>query len=272
MCLDDPLYPESLRQIPAPPPLLFVLGSVPLSHPQAAAVVGTRSPSGMGSESCGHLVREWARQGVRIVSGLARGIDEIAHQSTLECEGETVAVLGCGLDHLVRSSRISLARAIAAKGAIVTEFPFEECITKGNFPRRNRIISGLSQAVVVAEAGEKSGALITARYALEQGRDVLACPGPVGWDTFAGCHRLLREGAALCARAQDLHDQMGWASTIPKRRPDTFLDLLSGPGATPEEIAVKMNQNVHDIQLRLVLGEIAGDVVRSDGGRWRAHG
>jgi len=272
LCLDDPLYPEALRHIPQPPAILYVMGSSSLLHPRSVAVVGTRNPTGIGSEACGSLVRDWARSGVRIVSGLARGIDEIAHKAALEAGGETVAVLGCGLDQLDHASRRNLARDIAARGAVVSEFPFGDPVHKGNFPRRNRIIAGLSQAVVVAEAGDKSGALITARYALEQNRDVLACPGPVGWETFAGCHRLLREGAALCARSQDLFEQLAWEAPTARSAATGLLNLLSDTGDTTEEIAAKMGQSVRDMQVQLVLRELAGEVVRAEGGRWRLRG
>jgi predicted Rossmann fold nucleotide-binding protein DprA/Smf involved in DNA uptake len=159
---------------------------------------------------------------------LARGIDEIAHRTCLEQGAPTIAVLGCGLDQIEQSARRHLARMVAEHGAVVSEFPFGGPVVKGNFPRRNRIISGLSQAVVVVEAGETSGALITARNGLEQGREVLTCPGPVGWTTFEGNHRLLREGAALCARPQDLLDQLGWHTTSPDAASDGFLDWLAG--------------------------------------------
>jgi len=269
LCLDDPLYPSALRHIPQPPPVLWVTGTAPLEQSRAVAVVGTRAPSGLGSESCALLVGEWVRAGVCIVSGLARGIDEIAHQTCLAQDSDTIAVLGCGLDQIEQSSRRRLARRISEHGSVVTEFPFGGPVVKGNFPRRNRIIAGLAQAVVILEAGETSGALITARYGLEQGREVLACPGPVGWTSFEGNHRLLREGAALCARSTDLFQQLGWAVSHPDAAPDGFLDFLSGPGATPEEIAAKMGHTVQDIALQLVRREISGEVVRCGNGRWR---
>ncbi len=269
LCLHDPLYPSALRHIPLAPPVLWVTGTTPLEQTHAVAVVGTRAPSGLGSESCSLLVGQWARAGLCIVSGLARGIDEIAHRTCLEQGAPTIAVLGCGLDQIEQSARRNLARVVAEHGVVVSEFPFGGPVVKGNFPRRNRIISGLSQAVVVIEAGETSGALITARNGLEQGREVLACPGPVGWSTFEGNHRLLREGAALCARPQDLLDQLGWRTTSPDAASDGFLDLLAGPGATPEEIAAKMGQRVQDIAMQLVLREVSGDVVRGVDGRWR---
>lgn len=269
LCLDDPLYPSALRNIPLAPPVLWVTGTIPLEQSRAVAVVGTRAPSGLGSETCSLLVREWAQTGVCVVSGLARGIDEIAHRTCLDQGAPTIAVLGCGLDQIEQSGRRHLARRVSQAGAVVSEFPFGGPVVKGNFPRRNRIISGLSQAVVVVEAGETSGALITARNGLEQGREVLACPGPVGWNTFEGNHRLLREGAAVCARSQDLLDQLGWHTSRHPPTPDGFLDFLAGPGATPEEIAAKMGQRVQDITMQLVLREVAGDVVRGVDGRWR---
>lgn len=271
---DDPGYPSMLRTIHAPPLVLYVQGCVPLGHPRAVGVVGTRNPTPIGSEACTHLASAWVRDGIRIVSGLARGIDGVAHRTALEACGETVAVLGCGLDQLDSPSRKGLARDITHHGALVTEFPFGDPVSKGNFPRRNRIIAGLSQAVVVAEAGEKSGALITARFALEQGREVLACPGPPGWDSFAGCHRLLRQGAALCARPQDLHDALGWAPPRPKDEcvGDALLNLLTGHGATLEEIAIATGRSIPEIQHRIVLLEVSGAVIRGAGGRWRRHG
>lgn len=274
-CLDDPQYPSALRHIHAPPPVLFVLGCVPLDHPLAVGVVGTRAPSTLGGEACGMLARAWARAGVRIVSGLARGIDEIAHRAALEVAGETVAVLGCGLDQVDSPPRRALARDISCRGAILSEFPFGEQVHKGNFPRRNRIISGLSKAVVVAEAGERSGALITARYALEQGRDVLACPGVAGWESFSGCHRLLRQGATLCARPEDLHEALGWdpiAKPSTEASADSLLNLLSGQGATIEEIAIGTGSSIAEVQHRIVLRELSGEVVRCPGGRWRRSG
>lgn len=272
VALDDPQYPAFLRTIHASPPVLYVLGTVPLEHPRAVGVVGTRSPSGAGGDACGELVRSWARSGVRIVSGLARGIDEIAHRAALEASGETVAVLGCGLDQVDSPSRRALARDISCHGALVSEFPFGDPVYKGNFPRRNRIISGLSSAVVVAEAGDRSGALITARYALEQGREVLACPGLAGWSSFLGCHRLLRQGAALCAQSDDLFEALGW-ECAPSRAPDdALLNLLASPGATIEEIAIKTGRSIRDIQHQIVLRELSGEVVQTVGGRWRRRG
>lgn len=272
---DDPGYPAYLRAIHAPPPVLYVLGCVPLDHPRAVGVVGTRNPTTLGGEACAMLSCAWVRDGVRIVSGLARGIDEIAHRAALETTGETLAVLGCGLDQMDSPSRRGLARDISCHGALVSEFPFGDPVGKGNFPRRNRIIAGLSRAVVVAEAGEKSGALITARFALEQGREVLACPGPAGWESFAGCHRLLRQGAALCARPEDLHEALGWEAPLrvqDEGTGDALLNLLTGHGATLEEIAIGTGRSIPEIQHRIVLLEMTGAVVRSVGGRWRRHG
>jgi len=272
---DDPGYPSILRNIHAPPLVLYVQGCVPLAAARAVGVVGTRNPTTPGGEACAFLSGAWVRDGIRIVSGLARGIDGIAHRTALEAGGETVAVLGCGLDQLDSPSRRGLARDIVGRGALVSEFPFGDPVSKGNFPRRNRIIAGLSPAVVVAEAGEKSGALITARFALEQGRDVLACPGPAGWESFAGCHRLLRQGAALCARPEDLHEALGWPPPAQRGGEgggDALLNLLTGHGATLEEIAIATGCSIPEIQHRIVLLEVSGAVVRGVAGRWRRLG
>ncbi|MCB9495499.1 MAG: DNA-protecting protein DprA [Fibrobacteria bacterium] len=270
VCLGDPDYPALLAQIPSPPPVLWILGNLPLESDRAVAVVGTRLPTTTGLQACRELVHAWSANGIRIVSGMARGIDQAAHRATLEHHGETIAVLGSPLAPLARLPRGDLLREILRKGAILSEFPLGEPIHKGNFPRRNRIISGLSQAVVVLEAGEKSGALITAQYALDQGREVLACPGPPGWPSFAGCHRLLRQGATLCASAHDLTTAMNWTSPLRAAlEPENgFLHLLTGPGATVEEIAAKMGTAIPDIQLELVMKELEGRVWRDSSGRW----
>lgn len=270
--MDDPLYPQAMRRLHAPPPVLHVLGKGALEAPRAVGVVGTRAPTATGGEACGVLVRDWAREGIRVVSGMARGIDEIAHRGALEAGGETVAVLGCGLDQIGSGARLALARDISCHGVVVSEFAYGGAVLKGNFPRRNRLIAALSGAVVVAEAGERSGALVTARHALEQGLDVLACPGPAGWESFAGCHRLLREGATLCARADDLFAATGWSAGPRRIDFDPLLHLLSGRGATIEEIAISTGRSIPEIEHRLVVLELSGDVVRGDGARWRRRG
>lgn len=281
VCWDDPDYPAPLRNIPSPPPVLFAQGTLALTHPRSVAVVGTRGPTPPGEEAARHLCGHWARAGLRIVSGLARGIDEIAHHAALEAGGDTIAVLGCPLDGLGTSGRGRLAQQIAAAGVVVTEHPFDSPVVPGNFVRRNRLISGLAQAVVVVEAPRRSGALITARNALEQNRELLACPGPYGAPGFEGCHALLREGAGLCAGPDDLLAAMGWKAR-PRHVDDPsdspvvrFLRhqqaKVGHPDATIEEIALETQTPMAQLQGELVLLELAGRLERLGGNRFRVR-
>ena len=271
IALNDPEYPEALRRIPSPPPVLFVQGILKLSHPRCTAVVGTRHPSELGLETCHRLCSSWAGQGIRIVSGLAMGIDEQAHRSSLAGQGQTVAVLGCPLDGMGTAGRGQLAQEISAQGLLVTEHPFGGPVVPPNFARRNRIISGLSQAVVVVEAPRSSGALITARHALEQDRDLLACPGPVGVDSWEGCFHLLRQGARLCAAAEDLMEAMGWHSAKAMElgsNPSPVVKLLRRGDSTAEEISMRLAIPISSLQGELVLLELSGMVRRAAGGRF----
>jgi DNA processing protein len=279
VCLGDPDYPAPLRDIPSPPPVLFAQGNLALTHPRSVAVVGTRNPTSTGVAAAHHLCRDWAGNGIRIVSGLARGIDEIAHRTALESGGETLAVLACPLDGLGTNGRGRLAQQIAAAGVIVTEHPFDAPVVPGNFVRRNRLISGLAQAVVVVEAPRGSGALITARNALEQNRELLACPGPYGEPTFEGCHALLRDGAGLCAAPDDLVAAMGW-SPFPRHADNPsdppvvrFLRhrqaKIGRHDATIEEIALETHTPMAQLQGELVLLELSGRVERLGANRFR---
>jgi DNA processing protein len=279
ICLGDPDYPAPLRNIPSPPPVLFAQGTLALTHPRSVAVVGTRNPTSSGVAATRHLCRHWVGDGIRIVSGLARGIDENAHRTALESGGETIAVLACPLDGLGTNGRGRLAQQIAAAGVIVTEHPFDAPVVPGNFVRRNRLISGLAQAVVVIEAPKGSGALITARNALEQNRELLACPGPYGEPTFEGCHALLREGAGLCATPDDLLAAMGWKSF--PRQADNPSDppvvrflrhhqaKIGRHDATIEEIALETQTPMSQLQGELVLLELSGRVERLGANRFR---
>lgn len=272
ICWDDPDYPPPLRQIPSPPPVLFAQGVLGLPHARAVAVVGTRNPTTLGESTTRQLCQDWARNGIRIVSGLARGIDETAHRTALEQGGETVAVLGCPLDGLGTSGRGRLSQQIAAAGTILTEHPFDAPVKPGNFVRRNRIISGLSQAVVVVEAPEGSGALITARNALEQNRELLACPGPANAPSFAGCFSLLRQGAGLCAHPDDLWSTMGWKARPPREDDPSespVVKLLRRHDATLEELVLETQTPIALLQGELVLLELSGRIARMGGPRFR---
>ncbi|WP_062060153.1 DNA-processing protein DprA [Cellvibrio sp. OA-2007] len=206
---DDPLYPRLLREIPRPPPLLFVRGEPAcLSLPQLA-IVGSRNPSGGGSENAERFAHYLAERGFAITSGLALGIDAAAHRGALRAGGKTIAVMGTGIDLIYPSRHRPLAQEIIASGgALVSEFPLGTSSQASNFPQRNRIISGLSGGTLVVEAAVQSGSLITASYALQHDREVFAIPGSIHNPLARGCHQLIRQGATLVETAQDIVDQL----------------------------------------------------------------
>lgn len=201
---DQAAFPELLRPIYAAPGALFVEGRLETEPRPALAIVGTRHPSEYGRRMARELAGALAAQGFTIVSGLALGIDGEAHIGALETGGRTVAVLGCGLGVQYPSDHQELRAKIASQGAVISEFPWEATPYPANFPRRNRIISGLAAATVVIEAAHRSGALLTAKLAAEQGREVMALPGPVHTGRSAGCHQLIKEGAHLVENAEDV--------------------------------------------------------------------
>ncbi|MCP9471394.1 MAG: DNA-processing protein DprA [Nitrospira sp.] len=207
--LFDPTYPARLRAIPDPPPLLYVSGRWPVSADVAVAIVGGRRATSSGQVVTERIARELAERGVTVVSGLARGIDAAAHRGALAGKGRTIAVLGCGVDRTYPSEHRALRRGIEeAGGAVMSELPIGASPLNHHFPRRNRIISGLSLGVLVSEAAKGSGSLITARLALEQGRDVFAVPGPVTTDACRGSNGLIKEGAKLVEDARDVLEEI----------------------------------------------------------------
>jgi len=206
--LADEHYPAWLRAIPDPPPVLYCDGSLEPGDRQAVAIVGSRQATPYGLRVTDALARELSRLGFTIVSGFARGIDAAAHRAALASGGRTVAVLGCGLDVDYPSGHASLRTEIAGSGAVLTEFTPGTAPFATNFPRRNRIISGLALGVVVVEAAEDSGSLITARLALEQGREVFAVPGPIDAPTSRGPHGLLKQGAKLVETVNDIVEEL----------------------------------------------------------------
>jgi len=206
--LPDREYPELLRQTATPPPVLFLRGRRDGLAGPAVAVVGSRHPTHYGASVARSLARELAAAGITVVSGLARGIDAEAHRSALEAGGRTVAVLGCGVDRCYPPEHEYLCREIESAGAVVSELPWGAPPVAANFPRRNRIIAGMSLATVVVEAGEKSGALITANQALEENRLVGAVPGSVFSPLSEGTHKLLKDGAILVRSARDVIEEL----------------------------------------------------------------
>ncbi|PTY37672.1 DNA protecting protein DprA [Saccharospirillum sp. MSK14-1] len=202
--LQDARYPSLLLEIPDPPLLLWVKGDAELLRQQQVGMVGSRNATLAAQRHARQLGRELSLGGLVITSGGAAGIDGCAHQGALDGSGQTIAVLGCGVDVVYPKSHRSLFEQISAAGALVSEHPLGTQPKPGHFPRRNRIISGLSDALVVVEAAQRSGSLITAEHALEQGREVFALPGDIGNPNAAGCHRLIQDGAGLLASADDL--------------------------------------------------------------------
>jgi DNA processing protein len=203
-----PEYPPLLSNIPDPPAILYLKGRLTADDQRAVAVVGSRHPSAYGLTVCKKLCVELAWQGWAVVSGMARGIDSAAHLGALEGGGRTLAVLGTGLDVVYPTENRKLYERIATSGAVLSELPLGTPPDPGNFPVRNRLISGLALGVVVVEATAKSGSLITAGMALEQGRQVFAVPGPLDREGVAGPHRLIKEGAKLVERAVDITEEL----------------------------------------------------------------
>ncbi len=204
----DAAYPRRLAMIPNPPPLLYVRGTLPSSDDHAIAIVGSRKATSSGFSVTHDISQCLATMGFTIVSGLARGIDAAAHQGALAAKARTVAVLGCGVDRTYPPEHIALRRAIEVNGAVVSEFPLGAPPLPHHFPLRNRIVSGLSLGVIVAEAGQKSGALITARFALEQNREVFAIPGSIKHGKHQGAHGLIKQGAKLVEAAGDVIEEL----------------------------------------------------------------
>jgi len=215
VCHTDPAYPENLLQIFDPPPVVFVRGSFKSTDKLAVAVVGSRKPSPYGLTVAEKLAKDLAAVGITVVSGMARGIDTAGHKGALAGEGRTIAVLGCGPDVVYPRENYRLMEKIIENGAVVSEFPPGTSPEPWHFPVRNRIISGLSQGTVVVEAAEKSGALITADFALEQGRDVMAVPGNVVNPLTRGPHRLIKQGARLVEGTGDIIDELGLEKIFP---------------------------------------------------------
>ncbi len=227
ICELDPQYPPSLKELADRPPVLYVKGIWPSPLGFSLGIVGTRQLTPYGQCVAERFTIDLVHKGVQTVSGLASGIDTIVHQMTLREQGYTVAVLGHGFKYQFPRQNSALFGIIAEKGTLITEFPFEAIPDARHFPRRNRIISGLSRGVLVVEAGEKSGARITARYAAEQGRDVFVTPGSIYSPQSRGCHTLIKEGATLVESAEDILAAYGYKNQEPTRTLDVTSESQS---------------------------------------------
>lgn len=274
----DAQFPEVLKVIPDPPLLLFYRGNLQiLSHP-SVAIVGARRATQQGKSTALLFAHDLARRGFVIASGLAYGIDAAAHTGALEAGGDTIAVLGSGLNNIYPKNHLSLARSIVRHGGLIlSEYPLSQAPLPYQFPERNRIISGLCNGVVVVEAGLKSGSLITARLALEQGRDVFAVPGPVTSMVSQGCHRLIRDGAELITSVDQVVETLGLPEAngpMPDLKPETqsetkvvlrseqqyLLSLIQGYRVTLDELIVLTNWSSAKLSQELVQMELAGIV------------
>jgi len=231
LSLDDARYPTLLRHVPGPPPLLFVCGDPDCLRTPQLAIVGSRNPTPLGRETAHHFAAHLAGAGMTVTSGLAFGIDAAAHQGALSGGGQTIAVMGTGLDRVYPAKHRDLAHAIAEHGALVSEFPIGTPLVAGNFPQRNRLISGLALGVLVVEAATQSGSLITARLANDQGREVFAIPGSIHNPLAKGCHSLIRQGAKLVETAADILEELGSLAAV--GRGVTTVAAVAPPAATP---------------------------------------
>ncbi|MCF7200665.1 DNA-processing protein DprA [Pseudomonas oligotrophica] len=277
---DDPRYPALLAELPDAPPLLFVEGDPALLETPQLAMVGSRRASRPGLDNAAAFARSLAGAGFSITSGLALGIDGAAHQGALDAGGKTVAVLGTGLQRLYPRRHLRLAEAIiAGGGALVSELPLDCAPQASNFPRRNRIISGLSLGVLVVEASPSSGSLITARLAAEQGREVYAIPGSIHHPGARGCHQLIRDGATLVESVEDvLQGLRGWQQLAPAAPPSSagaaaahplLRQLLAG-ALSSEALAVAVDRPLAEVLAQLTELEIEGRV-GNDNGLWSAR-
>jgi DNA processing protein len=283
LTLADGGYPGRLREMPDPPPALFVSGGTPGGAPwegPAVALVGSRGASPTGLETASTLGRSLAERGVCVVSGLALGVDAAAHEGALAGGGTTVGVLGCGIDVVYPRAHAELFGRVAAAGALLSEYFLGEAPLAWRFPARNRIIAGLSDAVVVVEAPEKSGALITARHALEAGRDVWAVPGPPGMRECRGSNRLLADGAGVLWDAAEFLDAVAPRTRerasqeplpLPAGLPATEAAVLSGVGLEPagvDLVAGRCGVAMEEVLPALALLELKGYVRRGHDGAY----
>jgi DNA processing protein len=274
--LDDATYPQSLLEIADPPNVLYVRGNPALLQKRGLAMVGSRNATPQGLQTAESFARAFAAEGLCIISGLALGIDAAAHRGALAAGGETIAVIGTGVDRMYPARNKDLALAIADRGAIVSEFPLGTPVMAANFPRRNRIISGLSRGVLVVEAAPESGSLITARLAGEQGREVFAIPGSIHSPVARGCHKLIKQGAKLVETARDVLEELG-TFDLPDTPPESPCQssaspVLSALGHDPcslDELLQRTGLGTDHLLGELLTLELSGEVATLPGNRFQ---
>lgn len=273
---DQPDYPALLAELDDAPPLLFVAGNPAILEKPQLAMVGSRRASRPGMDTAAAFSRSLASAGFVITSGLALGIDGAAHQAALDVGGHTIGVLGTGLENFYPQRHRRLAEAMIAQGsAVVSEFPLDAAPQAGNFPRRNRIISGLSLGVLVVEASMASGSLITARLAAEQGREVYAIPGSIHHPGAKGCHQLIRDGAVLVETIEHILENLrGWQALsrpAPIAVNHPLVALLHAAPHTSEALAIASGRALSEVLASLTELELEGRVI-CESGRWLARG
>ena len=271
----DEGYPRRLAEVDNPPPVLYLRGELQPEDEWAVAIVGTRRMTAYGRQVTEELARRLAASGVTIVSGLARGVDGVAHRIALDAGGRTLAVLGSGLDRIYPPEHSRLAQDISARGALISDYPPGTAPEAVNFPPRNRIVSGLARAVVVVEAGERSGALITATFAAEQGREVFAVPGNIHAPQSRGANRLLQQGARVLLDPQEILDELDMGQVVEHRAARQVLpadaveaQLYALLGKQPlhvDELRARAGLPIEKVSAALTMMELKG-LVRQVGG------
>lgn len=280
LTLADAAYPQALLNIPDPPTLLYAKGRLALLEQTALAIVGARSATPQGLANAEAFAQALASAGLSIISGLALGVDTAAHRGALQAQGGTIAIVGTGADRIYPARNAKLAREIAEQGLILSEFPLGTPPAAYNFPRRNRIISGLARGVLVVEAAVDSGSLITARMAAEQGREVFAIPGSIHSPLSRGCHKLIKQGAKLVESAQDVLEELGWArnSTPALAATETpeyenehhaLLLQMGFDPVDPDTLVTRSGLTPEALFAILTMLELDGRIARLPGGRFQ---
>ncbi len=278
LLLSDSNYPAQLKEIQDPPPILFVRGNTELLSQPQISIVGSRNPSSLGIQTATDFAKALVGNGFTITSGLALGIDAASHEGALQAQGYTIAVAGTGLDRVYPARHKQLATQIAATGAIISELPPGTVAKASNFPRRNRIISGLCMGLLVVEAAKQSGSLISARLALEQNREVFAIPGSIHNPLARGCNALIREGAKLVETSQDILEELGQyfqASTEPEHQiqqstldlnQQKLLNLVRFSPTSIDTLVGETGDSVENIASVLLVLELQGYIASVAGG------
>lgn len=273
--LAEAAYPRSLLEIADPPLALFAQGNPDVLSRRRVAIVGSRNATRQGQEDARSFAASLSRSGLCIVSGLALGVDGAAHRGGLDGEGGSIAVLGNGPDRIYPAAHEGLAEALAHGGLLLSEHAPGEPPRAHHFPRRNRLISGLCEGVLVVEAAARSGSLVTARLALEQGRDVFAIPGSIHSPVSKGCHALIKQGAALVETPNDVLDALGVVSSHPisageaPASRDNFLSLIGGSPTSVDALVTCSGKSAQDVLAKLARLEIEGAIERLAGGFYR---